>query len=465
MSFESSAKNAHVIHEASLIGRPDVAGVGVGHRTVGDEQTDEVCLKVFVPTKLPPHVLSSSRMLPSYVPASDGTPIRVDVEETGPIFAPPLRDINETIVANHAANEAFRAGRSVTRAVQTAINAFAAERRKRSLITAPLAVPTLQSLLTRRRPAPGGTGVAHFIFSIGTLTTGVIDRHPTSAIYALSCNHVLALASRARLGDPILQPPALAGGMLPRDFIGILARFVPLSRNPAIRNTVDGAIALAIPPTGVSVAEIAGVGPVRGIRAAASLAIGERVKSVGAATGLLEGHIIAVNVTLKITYASLNLVPGLFMFGDQIVTTPMSAFGDSGAMLLDLGNNAVGMLFAGCVLATGYNPIEEVQRQLGIVIVDRLVERIVLEQASIRLTREVYYGGATVPANTGMSPGLPAPIETEHLQESSSGDKGNKPAGIMPKELGELADAEERPKTHKGRHHRLKHRRKPRSGS
>src|SRR5215472_15473016 len=102
MRFDPAAYNAHQIHAASLVARRDVVGVGLGHRTVGNEQTDRECLKVFVTKKLPQNLLTSEVLLPRHVPASDGTPVGIDVEEIGQFFGPPLRSADEAIVANHA---------------------------------------------------------------------------------------------------------------------------------------------------------------------------------------------------------------------------------------------------------------------------------------------------------------------------------------------------------------------------
>jgi hypothetical protein len=359
-----SAMSAHSSHEMSLIARADVVGIGVGHRTTKGERTDEPCLKVFVVQKLPSQFLSSQRLLPPYVPASDGTPVRIDVEEMASLLSPPLLNADTVIAANHAANEAFQGRRSIGPAVMNAVARIGITRRMKSVGITYTTTPA-QTLQVRRRPAPGGVSIAHFQFSTGTLTTGVRDRQIPEINYVLSCNHVLALASHAHLGDPILQPARSAGGVFPRDFIANLARFVPA--DPMGFNLVDGAVAVVRRPL-VDVGEVAGLGRVRAVRPLESLPLGEPVRSVGSATGMLEGHVLCLNATLKVNYAAVGLTAGIFLFRNQILTTPMSAFGDSGALLLDHENKAVGMLFTGSISATGYNPIEEVQQQLGILV-------------------------------------------------------------------------------------------------
>ena len=53
----------------------------------------------------------------------------------------------------------------------------------------------------------------------------------------------------------------------------------------------------------------------------------------------------------------------------QIVTTNMSAGGDSGSLLCDMNERAVGLLFAGSSSVTIHNDIRYVQALLGIRVV------------------------------------------------------------------------------------------------
>lgn len=69
-------------HEADLLARPGVVGVGIGLRQRGGELTSEVCIVVMVQRKHPPEELNSEELLPR---ALDGVP--VDVQEVGEIAA------------------------------------------------------------------------------------------------------------------------------------------------------------------------------------------------------------------------------------------------------------------------------------------------------------------------------------------------------------------------------------------
>jgi hypothetical protein len=402
----ASIRNAQALHDEALIARPDVLGVSVGYRTARGNWTDEPALKVFVPTKLPERLLSALRLLPKYVAASDGDAVRVDVEELAPLTAPSLLDSSTARAVNDHFNAALRNGRAPGRADAT-VTALAAT-------IAPSAFEIFRS-----RPARGGDSVAHPYAAAGTLAIAYGDAGRTTA-HIVSCSHVLALAGRAPWGAPVMQPAPIYGGTLPADYFGYLSRSVPLFAAPAAFNIVDGAVA-SVSPSTVITGEVAALGLVRGIRPLHTIALGERVRRVGATTGVLQGYVIGVNATLKINYGALGLGWWNYIFRSQVLTTPMAAFGDSGALLLDDGNAAIGMLFAGSITATGFNPIEEVQRQLHVMLESPVISR----QGFIALAAGTPGGFSSafeptrdshdVPA-MGAQPGTSVPPETHDVR-------------------------------------------------
>ena len=267
---------------------------------------------------------------------SRGRKVRVEVEEVEPLTAPPFSAPDY------------------------------------SLAMAPYSGMSVFELRQKVRPATGGDSVAHYQFGAGTITTVVRDSNYKGITYILSCNHVLARLNNAVFGDPILQPAAGYGGSYPLDLIAWLSRFIPLSAAPGNENTVDCAVAYA-PPGSVLPGEVAWLGNTNGIRSKAGVDVDEDVRKVGSASGLNEGSIIAIHATVKITYALPGLSPLTCVFSDQLLTTPMSAYGDSGSLLLDVDNNAVGMLFAGSTTHTCYNYLENVQSALGVIVSENVV--------------------------------------------------------------------------------------------
>ena len=75
----SSVKRAH---QAELLSKANVVGVGIGYRTIGGQRTDDIALVVMVSKKVPRIQLSPHDVLPDEI---DGIP--VDVQEVGTITA------------------------------------------------------------------------------------------------------------------------------------------------------------------------------------------------------------------------------------------------------------------------------------------------------------------------------------------------------------------------------------------
>jgi hypothetical protein len=212
---------------------------------------------------------------------------------------------------------------------------------------------------SRWRPAPGGVSIGHYKITAGTLGSVVYDYRGRKLI--LSNNHVLANATtgrddRARIGDAILQPGAYDGGTIQQDRIAVLYRYVPLKDNDY--NIVDAAVAAPLTPNLV-VPFILGVGSVYGT---ISPKFAMLVKKSGRTTGVTHGIIIATNAIVDVDYGNGRTLS----FKDQIITTNISAGGDSGSIVLSESDWAVGLLFAGSLLITVVNPIEAVLNSLCI---------------------------------------------------------------------------------------------------
>jgi hypothetical protein len=210
----------------------------------------------------------------------------------------------------------------------------------------------------------------------------------------LSNNHVLANSNEAQVGDPILQPGPSDGGRFPADQLAILSRFVAIEftvqppdcgiaqavadlanalarligsshrlqayqANPEASNQVDAALARADEPDSIQ-PDILEIGEIQGTSQAQ---LGQTVRKSGRTTGFTMGEIVVIGATLSINYGPSKRA----RFVNQIVSTPMSAPGDSGSLLV-AGDSpqAVGLLFAGSDQATIYNPIEAVLEQLQV---------------------------------------------------------------------------------------------------
>ncbi len=327
MSEFEQARQAKTIHQAALLRRENVVGVGIGIKTRHSSQDGPISVVVLVRRKLPPAVLSASALIP---PEVGGAP--TDVIEVGDLRA-------------------------------------------------------LGGFTARQRPARSGASLGHYQVTAGTLGGVVRDRRSGRRLI-LSNNHVLANCNQARPGDPILQPGPADGGRVGPDTLAGLERFVRLRFNEdpaAVRlaqtwacygawlarwmaaggrppapgapsrwvNQVDAA--LARPLDEADLQDLAPeIGPLCGARPAA---LGLAVCKAGRTTAFTTGVIRVLDATVTVSYGPNQTAA----FEGQIVSTPMSEGGDSGSLLVSAeGRQAVGLLFAGSVQASLFNPIQAV---------------------------------------------------------------------------------------------------------
>lgn len=319
MGIHAELERALKRHRDHLLAKQHVVGVGLAVKERARRPTGDLAIQVFVVEKKPMAALSEKDRVP---PILAGHP--TDVVATG----------------------RFRA----------------------------LAAPRT----ARVRPAVPGVSIAHYKVSAGTFGAVVRDA-ATGEPLILSNNHVLANSSngrdgRAAIGDPVLQPGPYDQGTVQRDVIGRLIRFVPLSyttnqtagRSGRLRrgfrrprpNFVDAAVARPLQPN-MTHPEIAGLGRVRGTR---TPEIGLPVQKSGRSSGVTRGVLRAVNVSVEVALSD----DAVALFEDQLLFTRLGEAGDSGALIVDGKNHAIGLLFAGSNEATLGNPIGPILERLRV---------------------------------------------------------------------------------------------------
>lgn len=294
----------------SLMALPQVIGVGQGFKEIGGVTTGQKAILVLVKRKVPLDQLKKHQLVPKTL---DG--LITDVIEVGDMKAYSVE------------NPEF----------------------------------IIQSYTLRMRPSAPGVSIGHYLTTAGTFGAVVYDRNNGQPLI-LSNNHVLANSSngrdlRAKIGDLILQPGAIDSGRTFENAIARLKKYVALNEYPRINN-VDCALAQPL-NNRLIVPEILGIGKVQG---AVIAQVGMNVKKTGRTTGLTTGNIRAVNVTLNVGYGSRRTL----RFENQILTTNMSLGGDSGSLVMEENNRAVGLLFAGSDQATLLNPIQKVLDLLNV---------------------------------------------------------------------------------------------------
>lgn len=218
--------------------------------------------------------------------------------------------------------------------------------------------PLLTLNVSRTRPmrsAPGGVSIGHYLITAGTL--GCLVRDKEGRTHILSNNHVLANSNNARPLDPVYQPGPYDGGTA-RHEIAKVSRWRSLNVNTV--NYMDAALATPSNPQDV-IPDILHIGRVKGT---ANPALGMPVKKSGRTTGLTRDMITILRAYVQVTYSTL----GTLTFDDQIVIQPggFSRGGDSGSLVVDEANRAIGLLFAGSEVFTLANPIHRVIQELNI---------------------------------------------------------------------------------------------------
>ena len=342
---------AQRLAQADLLRRRGVVGVAIGFRNYMEQATDQLAMAVLVEQKKPIEALSAEDLVP---PDVNGA--RTDVVEVGRLEA-------------------------------------------------------LVNPRERFRPnIPAGVSIGHYKVTAGTLGAIVFDRN-TGEPLILSNNHVLANSNEAEIGDAVLQPGPTDHGVRPDDVVAKLHRFemlrffnelgtgptpptttpplfpaggcdivelfaslgntlgkisgsskrltsVPLPKaqtevTPIYPNQVDAALARPNNPM-LFQQTIADIGRPNGTSIAQ---LGMEIRKHGRTTGYTEGTVTLMNATVDVSYGE-DLQA---RFVGQVITTPMSQGGDSGALIVERDNlNAVGLLFAGSRRATIFTPMQTV---------------------------------------------------------------------------------------------------------
>lgn len=327
------------------LSKDNVLGVGIGHKVKNGLDTSEPCLSVFVTQKLDEDLLSDSARVPKYVA---GRKFKTDVIETGEIFAGvdpaileiPLEQQNGDAVLKRRWNEEMT-------------------------LTEEYGGVDIQALRGRLRPCEGGYSIGHYKVTAGTYGTAVYKAREFPGVptkfFILSNNHVLANTNDARIGDPILQPGRYDGGTIPRDVIARLSDYKRIDFVPpygrGTMNYVDAAIA-----EGQFHDLDRGIYWIGNVKGTKTVKVSDVVQKTGRTTNYTTGRVQAINATVMVNYGNGKVAK----FIRQILTGCMSAGGDSGSLLCDMENYAVGLLFAGSNRVTIHNDIRYVQQSLGI---------------------------------------------------------------------------------------------------
>ncbi|MCD3195770.1 hypothetical protein G8S49_11455 [Clostridium botulinum C] len=215
-------------------------------------------------------------------------------------------------------------------------------------------------LIERKRPVLGGYSISTSMNDQISGTAGCVVTNGVNK-FILGTNHVLANSNVLPIKTPIIQPAYIYDGYTPRDTIASLYKYIPLrfikgEEHPL--NLTDCALGL-LTKSDIMSDKIAFIGKLRSVK---SPKLGGHVKKVGAISELTEGTITGISGSILVSY--LDGRRALFM--DQILTTRMSGNGDSGSILVDNNNCAIGLLISSNSNISIFNRLSTVLEQLDV---------------------------------------------------------------------------------------------------
>jgi hypothetical protein len=196
-------------------------------------------------------------------------------------------------------------------------------------------------------------------------TLGGLVKSAGGTQYILSNSHVLALSGQGSAGQDISHRGMIDANCGVPAVVADLTAFVPFSNGS---NCCDAAIAQVRAGQVRTDGAILDIGiPCNTTRTAS---VGLSVRKSGRTTGFTTGSVSAVGVTVSVAYPKKCGSAGgtARTFTNQIAIGPssFSAGGDSGSVIFDSSNHAVGLLFAGSSSTTFANPINSVLSSLNV---------------------------------------------------------------------------------------------------
>ena len=297
--------------EKELLGRPGITGVDIGFKEVGGRISADLAIRVLVEHKR------------DDVPEEERVPPQIDGVPT---------DVIERTFDLHVLSVAATSAR------------LDADRQWYPVLTGGISIG----------PCRVVRGQVHG----GTLGAVVKDRASGHAML-LANFHVMCVDPTWSEGDQIAQPARL-------DAAQGIASVAATVRRASLGNEVDAALAELSGRSADSA--IAEIGVVRGARAAA---LGETVAKRGRTTRLTFGVVDSLHLTVSLDYGQgigqVTLRNQIGVRADLSRNTLFAAAGDSGALLMGLGGEALGLHVAGDQSGYGVaNPIESVLDALDV---------------------------------------------------------------------------------------------------
>lgn len=225
----------------------------------------------------------------------------------------------------------------------------------------------LTSFYSKVRPVQMGYAIS-LNFEIGTAGCIVVKNNATNPLeklqhYILTCAHLLTYDFLVTnpIGFNAFQP-RMDRSSIPNNLIGTVSDIVnvkPTTNTATPVNIADAGL-IKVKDSNISIPTITQIGVPNGIN---TVKVNDKVKFVGATSGVGMGIVLYNNVSINHTFES---VLGSFRFEKEIITTRMLNKGDSGAVLLSMDNKILGLGFSTNPEFSYWNSISSVMSELNV---------------------------------------------------------------------------------------------------
>ncbi len=225
------------------------------------------------------------------------------------------------------------------------------------------AIEAQSAYVRHELPAKPGDaiGLKEVVFGTGTLGCLVQKRDNTR--YILTAAHVIAMGEAISTDTLIYHPSVeMQGDQEATPIARLIDAIRPVIGIENFGNKLDAAIAKVLDPHSVDAA-LHVIGVPKGVGQPVSRFM--PVHKVGAVTGYSSGRVIDLDAKIKVNYAT-----GQAGFSGQVRCTDFTEPGDSGSLILNTDNEAVGLHLAGGIYrgqsSSYFTPIQRVLGNLDV---------------------------------------------------------------------------------------------------
>lgn len=218
------------------------------------------------------------------------------------------------------------------------------------------------ALGTKYRPMSQGYSIGTMLRNTGTAGAVVVSGDGLNMkYYILSNAHIFCRNNTYPIGGAIVSPGYDDNKDMDNNKVATLAKFIPIKYNSSDYNYYDCAIG-EITDLNLVSNYIYMIGNINGT---VPPTLNQKVQKTGRTSGYTRGTVMSLSACIRVNWD----FGGYSLFAKQVLTTKISEGGDSGSLVLDMNNNAVGLIFSSTETISVFTPIDPVLSALKVQLV------------------------------------------------------------------------------------------------